>query len=279
MRVVLENKVVLITGAASGIGRAAAKAFAARGARLALVDLQAGPLRQLREDLVAQGRARPLVVPADVSSDADLERLVKTVIESYGRVDVLINNAGLGLGGRFHEQDPARMRRLIDVNLYGLMRLTQLVIPVMREQGEGHIVNVSSQSAVLESPGYAVYAATKAGVATLTRILRLELEGSGIHLTLFFPGPTRTGMTEAMLKRRKGIARLPHHAPELPAARMVEAVEMRRRQVVASRTPLIMAMMRGVQRLFPRLMERYWRTQLSDAYFEGASLSGEKPGR
>jgi short-subunit dehydrogenase len=272
----LENKVVIITGAALGIGRAAADAFAAAGSQLVLVDIQTDPLISAREQITAAGHPRPLAVSTDVASDADLENTVETTLEAFGRIDVLINNAGLGLGGRFQDYDPARLRKLVDVNLYGLMRLTQLVIPVMLKQGTGHILNVTSQAADLSVPGYAGYVATKAGISALTRVLRRELAGSGIHFTLFCPGPTRTPMTERMIRFGRGTARMPHHGPELPASLMVDAVRRRRRYVITSNQPRRQALVGWLEKLFPGLLDSYWRSQASDDFFKGASLSGEE---
>jgi NAD(P)-dependent dehydrogenase (short-subunit alcohol dehydrogenase family) len=272
----LTDKVVLITGAASGIGRAAAHAFSAAGARLALADIQAEALVSVRDEITATGHPAPLAVPTDVASDTDLQNLVKSVLDVLGSIDVLINNAGLGLGGRFQDNDPARLRRVVEVNLYGVMRLTQLVIPVMLERGAGHILNVTSQAAALAVPGYAGYSATKAGIAAFTQIMRRELVGTGIHFTSFCPGPTKTPMTEPMIEFGKGTARMPHHGPELPAAQMVDAVRRRRKHVVTSQTPRRQAIVTWLEKLFPTRLDSYWKSQLSDDFFDGASRSGEQ---
>jgi short-subunit dehydrogenase len=118
--------------------------------------------------------------------------------------------------------------------------------------------------------------ATKAGIVGLTRVLRRELEGSGIHLTLFCPGPTRTFMTERMIMSGRGTAGVHHHGPELPAALMVEAVRRPRRYVITSNQPRRQALIGWVEKLFPRLLDGYWRSQTSDEFFEGAALSGEE---
>jgi len=272
----LTDKVVLITGAGSGVGQAAAMAFARAGSRLALIDIQEESVSRTGDAIAADGFEKPLVVPADLGQEVDLQRIVATVRERCGRIDVLINNAGLGQGGRFEDHEPERAHQLLQVNLWAVLRLTQLVLPIMRGQGSGHIVNVSSQAAILAVPGYSVYTAAKAGLAAFTQVLRRELAGTGITLTLFFPGPTETNMTRAMRETRAGTARIPHHGPEKPAQRMVDAVRHRRREVIVSSSPKMQALMRLVEKLAPSLLDSYWEKSATDSYFATASRSGEK---
>ena len=139
----LAGKVIIITGAASGIGRAAAGLFAANGCRLVLVDINGELLDQVMAEL---GGASPtaIAIAADVSDDRELDGIIDKVQQRFGRIDVLINNAGLVIGGHFADADPAKLRKLVEVNLYAPLRLSQLVIPVMKAQGSGQVLNVFS---------------------------------------------------------------------------------------------------------------------------------------
>jgi len=276
----LAGRAVLVTGAASGIGRAAAAAFHAAGARVAMIDVDAEELERAQCELSATDRtaavdARVLAIAADVGQADEQRRFVERTLERYGRIDVLINNAGLSQGGRFQESDPRRLQPLVAVNFYAPIHLTRLVLPSMLENREGHILNVISSSATLAGPGYAAYAATKAGLIGFTRVLRRELAGSGVALTTLCPGSTISGMTRAMLEFGRGTATQPHHDPEVPAAAMLDAVRFRRESVVVSSRPRTQAFVSFIDRLLPHAMDRYWARQCADPdYFECASRAG-----
>jgi len=266
----LAGKVVIITGAASGIGRAAAGLFAANGCRLVLVDINGALLDQVMAKL---GGASPtaIAIAADVSDDRELDGIIDKVQQRFGRIDVLINNAGLVMGGHFADGDPAKLRKLVEVNLYAPLRLSQLVIPVMKAQGSGQILNVFSASALLSIPGFAGYGATKAGLFAFTRTLRRELDGTGIHLTALCPGSTATGMTEGMIASGKGLGQRPHHGPEVPAKAMVDAVRYRRPVVIVSGQPRAQAIASFLDRLFPNLMHKFWVKQADEDYYDAVS--------
>jgi short-subunit dehydrogenase len=221
------------------------------------------------------GRDRLLALCCDVSDDAALDNLMPQIIGHWGRIDVLINNAGLCVGGRFAEQDAARLRRMIEVNLYAPLRLTQLVMPYMEKQGSGHILNVYSSSATLAVPGYAGYEATKAGVFVFTRALRRELQGRNIGLTVFCPGATNTPMTTRVIQSESKGALERHHTPEIPAAAMVDAVRRRKSHVVVSDQPIAQAVMGFIDRLFPRALDRMWLRMADKAFYEAAAKAGK----
>ena len=132
----LNGKVVIVTGASSGIGRAAAHAFAAQGAQVVLVARRANVLAKVKEELAQYGQP-VLIVPTDVVQEEALQNLCRTVIQTYGQIDVLVNNAGISMGGVFQEHDPATMRKMVEINVYAPMRLTQLVLPLMLERKTG----------------------------------------------------------------------------------------------------------------------------------------------
>lgn len=179
----LTSPVVLITGASSGIGRATAERLAASGA------VVYGAARRL-ERLEALAGVRP--IPLDITDAAQVSATVERVLAEQGRLDVLINNAGYGQFGPVEETPIAAARRQFEVNLFGLAQLTQLVIPVMRAQGSGSIVNISSMGGRVYTPLGAWYHATKHALEGWSDCLRIELEPMGIRVILIEPGVIAT---------------------------------------------------------------------------------------
>lgn len=188
----LRNKVVLITGASSGFGEDAARLFAAEGATVVLAARRIDRMQAEVARIQAAGGAA-MATPVDVTNRADIANMVASVIENYGRIDILFNNAGFGRLDLFERLDPARdIETQIAVNLTGLMEVTHAVLPQLLEQGSGHIINMSSVAGWLAAPQYSVYAATKFGVRAFTDSLRRELRSRGIHVSGIYPGPALT---------------------------------------------------------------------------------------
>jgi short-subunit dehydrogenase len=222
----LANKVVIVTGASSGIGKAIAEAFAAEGAHLVLVARRANILAELQQRLQT-GNRRILTIPADLLQEEEIERVVEETLAEFGRIDVLVNSAGLTMGGYFVDQDPAAMRRMIELNLTATLHLTQQVIPVMQRQHSGHIVNISSVAGVIHSPGQASYAATKSGLNAFSEGLRRELKPDSVRVSIIMPGWTDTPMINPVhLKKfpgfREGLIRL--QSAEFVAKHTLDAV-------------------------------------------------------
>lgn len=179
--------VTLITGASAGLGVDFARACAARGERLVLVARRGDRLEALAAEL---GHAR--AVAMDLAETGAAARLMADVAAHGERVDCLINNAGFGLVGRFDEQDPARLRSMIDLNCGVLTELAAMVAPGMKAARRGAILNVASTAAFQPGPGMAVYFATKAYVLSLSEALHEELRPFGVRVTALCPGPTAT---------------------------------------------------------------------------------------
>ena len=186
----LINKVVIITGATSGIGAAAAAAFVQAGARVALAARSAERLDALADKL--GGPERALAVPTDVTQAEECDRLARLTMQRFGRVDVLVNNAGIGHWARFNDLTETETRRFVEVNILGVMNMTQAVLPWMRRQRSGTLINVASMMAYLGTPMTSVYSATKFAVRGFSQALRLELAGDGIEVVCFCPGHTDT---------------------------------------------------------------------------------------
>jgi len=222
----IANKVVVITGASSGIGKAIAEAFAAEGAHLVLVARRANILAEIQQALQTDER-RILTIPADITREEEVENVVQETLNVFGRIDVLVNSAGLTMGGYFVEQDSAAIARMIELNLNATIRLTQKIVPVMQRQHSGHIVNISSIAAVVHAAGNSTYIATKAGLNAFSTSLRRELRPDGIRVSSIMPGWTDTPMIDpAHLKKfpgyREGLIRV--QSPEFVARHTLDAV-------------------------------------------------------
>lgn len=192
----LERKVALITGATSGIGRAIAIAFAQAGATIAIGDVRERPIGAGRPtaDLIRENGGTALFVETDVAQKPQVEVLVKRVVQEFGRVDILVNNAGFGHTSLVEHTPDEVLRRLVEVNFYGVVYGVQAVLPVMRAQGSGHIISVSSGAALFGLPYASIYAATKAAMTRFSEALRYELEESNIHVSVIFPDFTATDL-------------------------------------------------------------------------------------
>lgn len=191
-----QGRVVLITGAGQGIGAAISRRFATQGARLALVDVKPEYLAQLQESLVATD-CEILALGGDVSSKAEVQHLVAQVLEKFGRIDVLVNNAGIirdNLISNISEQD---WDQVLDVNLKGAFLCCQAVFPTLKKQQSGKIVNIVSR-AWLGSIGQANYTASKGGLVSLTRSLALEFARFQINVNAVAPGAIDSPMTRGL---------------------------------------------------------------------------------
>lgn len=183
----LKNAVVLVTGASSGIGEAAARAAAGAGARLVLLARREDRIASLVAEL---GNA--LAVPCDVTRPEQVHLAVQSAIEKFGRIDALVNSAGQGLYGEIEAIRIDDFRALLDLNTIAPLVLMQAVVPFMRQQGAGSIVNVSSGATLATYPGSAAYTSSKSGLNMLSSVARLELASSGIAVSLMHPFVTTT---------------------------------------------------------------------------------------
>jgi uncharacterized protein len=186
----MEERVAIVTGASSGIGWAVARLAARRGWRVVVAARRAERLEALAARIREAG-GTALVVPADVAALADQERLVAEALRAFGRIDALVNNAGLPLSTPFHATDPAELRRQWDVNVTALATLTRIALPHLEARG-GTVINVGSVIGRVAVPGWGNYSATKVAVAALTDALRPELQARGVRVCLVEPGPIRT---------------------------------------------------------------------------------------
>jgi NAD(P)-dependent dehydrogenase (short-subunit alcohol dehydrogenase family) len=230
------GKLVVITGAASGIGRAAAIAFANRGARIVASDLNADALDAVRREVEALGTTA-LTYAVDVSDEVAMERFARDVYAEAGAPDVLINNAGIGYIGRFLESDLEHWRRMLDVNVMGVVHGCYFFIPQMIEAGgDRRVLIVSSAAAQYPPPSLAAYATSKFGVFGFAEVLKMELTGTRVGVTTVCPGIINTpivhsqgsvapSVSQEQVRRLQGYYADRGVGPEVVAEDMVRAVE------------------------------------------------------
>jgi NADP-dependent 3-hydroxy acid dehydrogenase YdfG len=191
----LSEKVAIITGASSGIGEATALALAAQGAQVVIVARRGDRLEKLAQQISETG-GKALQIIADVTDEAQVRQMVDKAQAELGRVDILVNNAGVMLLGPIDGADTEDWRRMVNLNVLGLMYATHAVLPLMKAQGEGHIINISSVAGRTASANVGVYNATKWGVGAFSEALRQEVHKDKIRVTVIEPGIVATELGE-----------------------------------------------------------------------------------
>ena len=253
----LSGAVVAITGASAGIGRETAMAFAREGARVSVCARRADRLGAVAEAVRAAG-AECHVFEADVAEEAQVRRFVDSTVARFGRLDVLVNNAGYGVRGRVEETPSDDYERLMRVNYLGSVYACRAAVPIMRQQRRGVIINVSSIVGHRALPGGAAYAATKAAQISLTESLRVELRGTGVHACSVHPIGTATEFAEVAARASPGRSGGPL-GPQQTAGAVASAIVRCARRPRAEVYPYALA--RAVvwaNALFPGLMDRVW---------------------
>jgi clavulanate-9-aldehyde reducatase len=215
MSIDLSNQVVAVTGASSGIGEAAALACARAGAAVALAARRADRIEALAGQIEGEG-GRAIAVPTDVGEETQARAFVERAHAELGRLDVLVNNAGVMLLGPIENAPTEEWRRMIHANVFGVLYCTHAALPLMHAQGSGHVVNVSSVAGRVARAGSGVYNLTKFGVGAFSESLRQECVPMGVRVTLIEPGAVATELPshnrpevlEQMAKRFAGVTPL-----------------------------------------------------------------------
>jgi short-subunit dehydrogenase len=252
------GRVALVTGASSGIGAATARALAGAGLRLALCARRKDRLEQLAADLVAQG-AEATVHAVDVTDTLAVQAMVDDVVARWGRLDVLVNNAGRGLSATLEQTTAEDLRALLELNVVAVLGATRAVLPVMRRQGSGHVINVSSVVGRRAVPYRAAYSATKFALGALSEALRVELTGSGIVVTLVYPINTETEFHQVEVQKVPWRRMGPVQSAERVARGILRCVERPRLEVYPYWPVRILAVMSV---LAPGLVDRGMRRVL-----------------
>jgi NAD(P)-dependent dehydrogenase (short-subunit alcohol dehydrogenase family) len=187
----ISGKVAIITGASAGIGLAAARRFAIEGAKVVLAARSTDKLTALAEELRSQG-CEALPLPADMRNPAAVKRMIEQAFQHYGRIDILINNAGQAAAGTVSEVNVDDFRQILELNVFGPLFAIQAVVPKLRQGGGGLIINISSMVSKMHIPGLGAYAATKAALNMLSDTARVELASENIRVVTFYPRTTAT---------------------------------------------------------------------------------------
>jgi short-subunit dehydrogenase len=236
-----QDRVAVVTGAASGIGRALAGALARRGAHLALVDVDEVGLAELAGEVRALGRRASMHV-VDVASRPRMAALPDEVLHEHGRVSLLVNNAGVSVGGSFEEQSFEDLDWIVGINFWGVVHGCKFFLPHLRREPEAHIVNLSSMFGIVGVPGQSSYCATKFAVRGLSEALWVELRDTGVGVTTVHPGGIRTNVVRSARAmdpetRSRTIELFERFGmpPEAAAERIVRAVERNQMRVLICR--------------------------------------------
>ena len=253
----MTRKAAIITGASSGIGRETALALARAGYAVVLAARRAERLEALAETCRAGG-AEAAAVPTDVACERQVCDLVAGCVERFGRLDVMVNNAGYGLHSRVHETTAEQMQQIFQTNFFGVFFGCRAAAPVMIEQGGGHIFNVSSVIGKRGSPFNGAYCATKFAVCGLTDAMRVEMLDYNVRVTSVCPGLTDTAFFDSVhagpARRKKSFARFRGlMPPEVVARRIVAAIGRNTPEIVFSTGGKVLAL---VAALSPRLADR-----------------------
>lgn len=211
---ILQGRVVVITGASSGIGEACASAFAGKGARVVVAARRAQRLDALVTRL-AQAGSDALAVQTDVTEEGSVGNLFAAASERFGSVDVLINNAGMAGGGLAEELDLAAWRRIIDTNLTSAFLCSRAAMPLMKRQGRGRIINVGSISARVPRPASPAYTASKWGLDGLTRALAIDGRDHNIAVSIFHPGLVATELSPQAVNLPDDLAASPRDVADV----------------------------------------------------------------
>jgi NAD(P)-dependent dehydrogenase (short-subunit alcohol dehydrogenase family) len=263
------NKVALVTGGSSGLGRVIADAFAAAGVKVAIVGLEADAVELAAAEMQAMGHD-VLGLQADITRQEDVDRVFAATLERFGRLDVLVNNAGRSMRGKVLDTTPEQFRDLMELNFIALVRCTRAAAPHLLKQ-RGHVVNIGSLAGKSAVRWVGAYPATKHAVAAYSQQLRLELGPQGLHVLLVCPGPIKR--KDARLYPLTGLEDVPESArapgagvhvpdiyPEQLAAAILKACERRRPElVIPARARILFAL----SQLWPSLGDWILRRETS----------------
>lgn len=250
----LEGARIVITGASQGIGKSLAEEAARRGMRVLAAARSAPLLRELADQVRAQGHQLETVV-ADVTNADDRRRMVEATVEFFGGLDILVNNAGIGATGHFAEVSPERLRKIMEVNFFGLTETTRAFLPLLKRGQKPAIVNISSIAGKRGIPARSEYSASKFAVQGFSEALRCEVAKDGIDVLVVCPGLTQTNFSQNMIeqKARLQMDHMRGMTSEEAASAILKAIRRGRNESWLTFQGKLMVL---VSRFFPRLADR-----------------------
>jgi short-subunit dehydrogenase len=254
---IMQGKVAIITGSSAGIGKALAIALGERGAGIVLNGRNEQKLESTRGALAEQG-LRVVAVPGDVSNYEDCRRLVRRAVDHFGKIDILINNAGLAMEGEVEHLHPDTLKKIVEVNFLGAAYITQLAIPHIRAT-QGNILFISSLAGIHGLPGFSAYSASKMALSALAESLKIELNGTGVHVGVAYVGFTENDPNKTIYRADGQLETLPRRQNvkvtpvEKVARRLIRKLERRRHKSIFSSLGKILFF---TKRLSPALVER-----------------------
>jgi short-subunit dehydrogenase len=260
----LSGRRILITGASKGLGRCLAQQAARCGATLALVARSADLLGELANSFIKKG-AQALAIPADVTSDGDRRRVLATVQERLGGLDVLVNNAGIASFGHFSSSSEEVLRQIMEVNFFAPAELIRLAVPLLTLGQQPAIVNIASMCGRRGLPAWPEYSASKFALCALTEALRGEMVRFQIDVLLILPGLTRTEMGHHLLRNegRMKIDFAKGMGADWVAAKVLQALQKNRTETVVGREARWILLL---NRLFPRMVDRLMARKVRSLY-------------
>jgi NAD(P)-dependent dehydrogenase (short-subunit alcohol dehydrogenase family) len=267
----IAGSLVVITGASTGIGRAAALEFARAGATVVVTSRRKEVLRTLAEQCQKRG-GRALAVAADVTDQQAIQDVARRVIETFGRIDVWINNAAVTLFGRFEQTPPDAYRRVIETNLFGYIHGARAALPYFREQGSGILINISSGVGRIGSPFISAYVASKFAIIGLSESLRMEVRDTpNIHVCTVLPAAIDTPLFQqgANFTGRAVKPIPPIYPAREVAAALVELVRHPRREIIVGNSARFGLMMHTIA---PALSERIFARHVEQKHFQDGAV-------
>jgi NAD(P)-dependent dehydrogenase (short-subunit alcohol dehydrogenase family) len=260
------NQIAIVTGGASGIGRALCEELASRGAIAVVADIDGAGARAVASAIAANG-GRATAAPLDVTRAENVERLVEETVRAHGRLDYMFNNAGIGVGGEVRDLTLDHWRKCIDVNLWGVIHGATAAYAAMLRQGSGHIVNTASAAGLIGEPGLAPYSVTKSAVVALSTALRAEAEAFGVRVSVVCPGFVDTAIYENAIGIRidkdEFLKKLPVKlVSAADAARAILRGVQRNQSIVVF--PFYARLAWWLMRINPRLLAGFHRRMLAN---------------
>jgi NAD(P)-dependent dehydrogenase (short-subunit alcohol dehydrogenase family) len=256
----INGKIAVVTGAGSGIGRATALALARKGAAIALADIDEAGLQETARQIAALGGRSSSQHRVDVADREQMAAFAQAVEAQHGRVDIVVNNAGIGILEDFADAPLEDFAKVVDVNLWGVIYGSKLFLPALLRQGGGHIVNISSLAGIISTPGMVSYGTTKFAVRGFSESLRAELAPHSIGVTSVHPGMIRTNIAKvsrcadsALQQRMIEWFERWGRPPERVASKIVRAIETNRMRVLVTPETYVMDLFK---RATPALAER-----------------------